>query len=339
MLDDYEIQYLGRDRVSGKFPEVESLLTESSLGIDEGIQFFVVIKRGKRLIACAGLEENIVKCVAIDPESRGEGVGLRIISELMNFAYEKGQSHLFLYTEPENVSFFSGCGFHPIVEVPGRVTLLENTPVGIRGYCDRLRAIRRDGDTVGSIVLNANPFTLGHLHLIESAASRCDVLHLFVVAEDVSFFPYRERFELVREGIKGVENVTLHGGSKYMISKATFSSYFYKEKNVVGDSFTAVDLLIFRNHIAPALGVTHRFVGSEPFCKITGKYNTDMKQWLQAGFSTAPPIEVVEIGRKEHEGVPISASEVRRLLAAKDFDRIGRLVPATTLAHLEAKYS
>ncbi|EFA28598.1 ABC transporter, ATP-binding protein, partial [Haemophilus influenzae HK1212] len=38
----------------------------------------------------------------------------------------------------------------------------------------------------GSIVMNANPFTLGHRYLIEQALQQCDHLHLFIVGEDAS---------------------------------------------------------------------------------------------------------------------------------------------------------
>ena len=123
-----------------------------------------------------------------------------------------------------------------------------------------------------------------------------------------------------------------------MISRATFSAYFLKDKGIVGDCFTAIDLLMFRQYIAPALGITHRYVGTEPFCATTRKYNEDMKHWLQNGGTTAPAIHVTEIPRTVRGGNPISASEVRRLLRAGDFDRIEVLVPPATLELLHSKY-
>ncbi len=338
MFDDLEIERLSREDDAPAFAEVRNFLNANSLDLEDGIELFVVIRQGTRIVACAGLEANIVKCVATDPLYRGEGLALKVVTEVINLAYENSHAHLFLYTRPNNLATFARCGFYPIVEVSGIVALMENTPVGIGSYCADLRKLRREGPVVGSIVVNANPFTLGHRFLVEQAARQCDTLHLFVVAEDASFFPYRERFDLVRAGVAGIPNLILHPGSQYMISRATFSSYFFKEKNVVGDCFTAVDLLIFREHIAPALGITHRFVGTEPFCRTTNKYNQDMKYWLQADLSSAAPITVVEIRRTEYNSVPISASEVRRLLAKNDFAQITNLVPPTTLALLETKY-
>lgn len=333
VFETIEIEFFPRMR-----KEIADLLGRCGISLEDGVKTFVTCRHKGRLVACAGLEANIVKCVATDPLARGESISLKVVTEMIHVAHELGHDHLFLYTRPNNIAFFAGCGFYPIVEVPGLVTLMENTPIGIRAYCDSLKKLAQPGGVVGSIVVNANPFTLGHRYLVEEAAARCDVLHLFVVAEDASFFPYKERFELVKAGIAGVPRVILHPGSEYTISRATFSSYFFKEKDIVGDCFTAVDLLIFRQYIAPALGITHRFVGTEPFCRTTNKYNADMKYWLQADLSAAPPLHVVEIARTEFDNVPISASEVRRLLTIADFGRIAHLVPPPTLRLLESKY-
>ncbi len=45
--------------------------------------------------------------------------------------------------------------------------------------------------------MNANPFTNGHRYLIQQAAAQCDWLHLFLVKEDSSRFPYEDRLDLV----------------------------------------------------------------------------------------------------------------------------------------------
>ena len=338
MSDEFDFYTVDPAEEPGEQAEIKAFLARSGLSYEEGIEVFVVGRQGHKLIACGGLEKNIVKCVATDPLFRGENLSLTVVNEVIHLAYERGHSHLFLYTRPNNISFFAGCGFYPIVEVPGMVTLMENTPIGIRRYCDRLKKLRRPGGKIGACVINANPFTRGHRYLIEQAAVASDWLHLFVVAEDASFFSYGDRFQLIKAGIEGIERLTLHPGSEYMISRATFSSYFFKEKNVVGDCFTAVDLLIFRDWIAPALGITHRFVGTEPFCPTTNKYNMDMKYWLQADLSAAPPVKFVEIARNEHDARAISASEVRRLLRVNDFDRIAKLVPPATYDLLWSKY-
>ena len=318
--------------------DIRRLLAANDLELDDQIEVFVVCRREGRLVACAGLDHYTIKCVAVAQDLRGESLSLDLGSEVVHLAAARGQFHLFLYTAPHNLPLFRGWGFYPLVEIPERVVLMENSPVALERYCDSLRAQRRPGKTIGGIVLNANPFTLGHRYLVEQAAGACDWLHVFVVKEDASMFSYADRFALVAAGVKGIDNLTLYPGSDYIISRATFPGYFLKEKGLIEASWAAVDLLLFRDYIAPALGITHRYVGSEPFDVVTRSYNAQMKQWLERAASTAAAITVVEIPRASLGGVPISATEVRRRLAQHDFRAIGDLVPATTLEFLERRF-
>ena len=132
-------------------------------------------------------------------------------------------------------------------------------------------------------------------------------------SEKHALFSYDDRFALVAAGVRDLTNVTLHAGSDYIISRATFPGYFLKEKALIDQSWTAIDLLLFREYIAPALGITHRFVGTEPFDAVTRAYNADMQQWLHGAASAAPSITVVEIERLSINGAPVSASRVRSL--------------------------
>jgi len=151
-------------------------------------------------------------------------------------------------------------------------------------------------------------------------------------------FSYADRYALVAAGVKDLDNLTLYPGSDYIISRATFPRYFLKEKMIIDQSWAAIDLLLFREYIAPALGITHRYVGTEPFDPLTSSYNAEMKQWLEHAAFAARPVTVVEVPRATVGDVPISATEVRRLLAQRDFSRIAALVPATTLEFLESKF-
>lgn len=314
-------------------PEMEGirkLLAANDLELDDQIETFVVCRREGRIVACAGLDHYTIKCVAVAQDVRGESLSLRLGSEVVKLAAENGQFHLFLYTAPHNLRFFCGWGFYPLVEVPERVVVMENSPVAIKRYCDRLREQRRPGHIIGTIVLNANPFTLGHRYLVEQAARACDWLHVFVVAEEASMFSYDDRFALVAAGVKEIPDLSLHPGSDYIISRATFPGYFLKDKGVIEESWAAIDLLLFREYIAPALGVTHRFVGTEPFDPVTRNYNAQMQWWLHEARSEAAPINVIEIPRLSMSGAPVSASRVRRLWMQRDLSRIKELVPATT---------
>jgi [citrate (pro-3S)-lyase] ligase len=317
--------------------EIDRLLAAGGLEREPALRLFLACRQGARMVACAGLDGGVVKCVAVDPGHRGGNLGLTLMHEVACLALERGHSHLFLYTRPGNVPLFRGCGYHPLVEVPGWATLMENTPVGLVGHLDRLRRQRREGARIGGIVMNANPFTLGHRHLVLEALGACDWLHLFVVSEDASAIASRDRLALVRAAVAGLGRVTVHPGSRYLISKGTFPTYFIKDRCIAEACQTAVDLLLFRQHLAPALGITHRFVGTEPFCKVTRKYNEDMRHWLAEPGLPGPPVAVAELPRLERGGLPVSASEVRRLWAAGDFARMAGLVPPATLEYLRRR--
>jgi [citrate (pro-3S)-lyase] ligase len=335
---ELEFYTVDAGELSQEREQIERLLRESDLGWDSRVGTFVVCREGAQLIACAGLDRDVVKCVAISPAFRGSSLSLQLGSELLKVAMERGHFHLFLFTKPENAVFFRGWGFYPLVEVQDRVTLMENSPIAIRKYCKDLQALRQPGGKIGCIVMNANPLTLGHRYLAEIAAGACDWLHVFIVREEASMFSYAERYELASQGLSNIRNITVHHGSEYIISRATFPSYFLKGKCAVDECFTAVDLLLFREYIAPALDITHRYVGTEPICQVTNKYNQDMKLWLEAANSRSPSIEVVEVPRTTWRGGPISASEVRRLLQDKSLGKIEELVPESTMNLLISRF-
>lgn len=317
--------------------QIKQLLAISDLDLDPQVNIFIVAKLDGKIVACAGLDNNIIKCVAIDPDYRGNQLNLTLLDNTIKYANEQGHFHLFLYTKPENVDFFKGCGFYPIVEVNDLVVLMENTPVGIKQYCKQLSEQYQKGNKIGSVVMNANPFTKGHQHLLEYAASQCDWLHVFVVNENVSLFPFTVRLQLVKAGTQHIKNITVHASSSYIISRATFPTYFLKDNDKIDYAYMGIDLLIFRNYIAPTLNITYRFVGTEPYSQVTNAYNKSMSYWLQdKDVSPYPVITLVEIQRILEGDDIISASLVRKLLANEQYEKVKQLVPDTTWDYLEA---
>ena len=196
------------------------------------------------------------------------------------------------------------------------------------------KILRAKKISVGALVMNCNPFTLGHQYLVEYAASKVAKLYLFVVEEDKSEFPFADRIELVRQGVKNFSNVEVLPSGKFIISQQTFSGYFNKAElqDVAVDS--SEDVEIFGREIAPTLGITIRFAGEEPTDKVTRQYNETMKKILPH-FG----VEFREIPRKNFDGEPISASKVREALKVGDFDKIKNLVPPSTYLYLRGRYS
>ena len=179
----------------------------------------------------------------------------------------------------------------------------------------------------GVVVMNCNPFTLGHRYLIEQAAKQVERLFVMVVREDCSLFAYAERKAMVEQGVAHLENVTVIDGSEYAISQATFPTYFLKRLDDAADTQMLLDLDLFRRHIAPALGTTVRFVGTEPTDQLTRRYNQLMHEVLA---------DVREIVRLEKEGNAVSASRVRKAMEQGDMSTIRQLVPPTTLPYIIA---
>ena len=179
----------------------------------------------------------------------------------------------------------------------------------------------------GVVVMNCNPFTLGHRYLIEQAAKQVERLFVMVVREDCSLFAYAERKAMVEQGVAHLENVTVIDGSEYAISQATFPTYFLKRLDDAADTQMLLDLDLFRRHIAPALGATVRFVGTEPTDQLTRRYNQLMHEVLA---------DVREIVRLEKEGNAVNASRVRKAMEQGDMSTIRQLVPPTTLPYIIA---
>lgn len=311
----------------------EQLLSRCDLQPEADIQYFIQAWDGPRLAGCAGLAGNMVKCVATDAAWRGCNLTGHLLSAVESVANRLGTPHLFLATRQKNTDIFRHCGFWPVAKDTQHTVLMENFPGGLHRYCQQLTHLRQPGNAIAAIVMNANPFTLGHQFLAQRAAEQSDWLHLFLVREDASFFPYADRLEMVRQGVAHLPNVTVHEGSGYMISRATFPDYFLKETPQVDHAWSDIDLTIFRDHIAPALGITHRYIGSEPFCDTTRRYNHNMHLAFQG------KISVIETERFAPDNGPaISASEVRRLLIEEKSARLRRKVPATSWHWLKTHY-
>jgi [citrate (pro-3S)-lyase] ligase len=78
-----------------------------------------------------------------------------------------------------------------------------------------------------------------------------------------------------------------------------------------------LDLLIFAKIVAKTLNIAKRFVGSEPLDPVTNFYNCQMKNFLPKY-----GIQVVELPRLSYYGEPVSASQVRNLIARGEYQKI-----------------
>lgn len=310
--------------------QVDALLVENGITRDANLDYIcAMVDEENQVIATGSCFGATLRCFAVSQQHQGEGLLNEVVSHLMEYQMARGYTHLFLYTKIKSAKFFQSLGFYEIARVDGTLVFMENRRNGFPSYLSRLEKTARPGVS-GAIVMNANPFTLGHQYLVETAAGRCDTLHLFLLSEDASLVPFGVRKQLVQAGTAHLKNVVLHDSGPYIISNATFPSYFLKDDSAVIQGHAKLDLAIFVR-IARALGVTVRFVGEEPTSQVTGLYNEIMAAQLPEN-----GIDCVILPRKEALGKAISASTVRAALQAGDWQTLSQLVPQTTLDYFRS---
>jgi len=308
--------------------QVVSLLAREELTLDAHLDYTcVVLDENDQVIATGSCFASSLRCFAVAKEHQGEGLLNTVVSHLISVQAARGNFHLFLYTKPKSARFFADLGFYEIARLDGTLVFMENRRSGFETFCKRLAGTRREG-TAAAIVMNANPFTLGHRYLVERAAGEYDTVHLFVLSEDASLFPADVRYRLVREGVKDLPNVVLHPTEDYLISAATFPCYFLRGGDAAIRANARLDLTLF-TQIAAALGVTARYVGDEPTSVVTGLYNEIMVQEMpKAG------IRCVVVPRLEKDGHVVSASTVRQAIHDGDMESARAMLPPSTWAYL-----
>lgn len=328
-MSDYAIsQVYPTDRRS--LSQIDTLLKEEGISRDANLDYICAMyDENYQIIATGSCFSNTLRCFAVSNDHQGEGLLNQILTHLIDIQYQRGNLHLFLYTKISTAKFFKDLGFYEIARVDETLVFMENRRNGFAGYLSDLSRTKKEGFSA-ALVMNANPFTLGHQYLVEKAASECDTLHVFIVSEDASLVPFSVRKKLVLEGTSHLPNVICHDSGPYIISNATFPSYFLKDEEAVIKGHAKLDLMVF-TRIADVLSVTRRYVGEEPNSQVTGIYNQ-----IMAGQLPLAGIECVIVPRKQAMDKPISASTVRKLLQKRDFETLEKLVPATTLNYFKS---
>ena len=297
-----------------------ALLTGAGLTPDNNVEQTVLIWEGETLAATGSRTGNLLKCIAVDARYQGEGLMATVLTALRQAAFNEGYRHLFLYTKPQNRMQFTSLFFYPVAETKD-VLLMEDKKDGICSFLSAL-PIKENRGNIGAIVMNCDPFTLGHQYLIEKAAAECDHVYIFVLSEDKGLFSANDRLAMVTKGTAHLGNVTVYPTGPYLISSATFPTYFLKENASPNDVQCQLDIATFSEYYIPHFGITRRYVGEEPLCPITGRYNRLLQEQL--------PIPLHVVPRLQRTGEPVSASAVRRLLKSGDKQAASALVPATT---------
>lgn len=327
---------------------IEQFLGANGLRLDDVDYYATLVdETTDEIVAGGGLKGGVIKCVAVADGHKGEAVANQIVSHLIAQANADGHQCVKLFTKPQNQRMFESMSFRLLAEAP-KAILMETGIGGIKRYSEELESEKEKVKSEksngklhhnntspqhpimplsGIIIMNCNPFTLGHRYLIEQTAQQVETLYILVVREDCSMFSYDERKAIISRGVADLDNVVVCDGSEYSISATTFPTYFLKSLSDASDTQMTLDIDLYRRHIAPALGATVRFVGTEPDDPLTRRYNELMKSMLP---------DVREVARLEKNGVAVSASRVRKAIVENHLAQAARLVPPTTVPYIVA---
>ena len=339
--------------------EAEKLLASAGLSLPAGCDYGLGYYEDGVLAACGFLAGNVLCGFCVAPAARGSGVSTAILSRLVLHGKERGINHFFVFTKAQEAEKFASAGFALIAKSRDAALLEQGRPdyndwlaaarEGVRAFAPQARdqargqvsgqaadPLQKQGDlpALGAIVMNANPFTRGHEYLARTAAASCGLLLVFVVEEDISVVPFAVRLTLVREGLAPLPNVLVLPSGPYMVSRASFPAYFTADE-ARSAVHAGLDCAIFASRIAPDLGITIRFVGTEPYDPVTREYNAVMaREFAQSGLALR------EIPRLESAGAAVSASRVRALLrgdaGAPQWVELESLLPPTTCSYLRS---
>ena len=312
----------------------EKALSEFLLDRDviyEDVDASYIIRDAGNIIATVSVKKNLIKFFYIDDKYQGEGLAIELINSALEEIIDKGYRSYFVFTKAKNENIFTSLSMD-VIEKTEDVILLEG---GFFKYADWIETIKKDidKDEYNAIVMNANPLTLGHEYLVDKALEDARDLIIFVLEEDASYFSTRDRYELVKKHYHDNNRVRIYKSGPYIISRATFPTYFLKKDTDRLKVYTELDAKIFARRIAKDLNIKKRYFGTEPIDKVTQKYNEMMKKIL-----SEYGIECEFIERKTIDGEVISASKVRECYE-NDFSACKKYLSSDVYELLEIKRS
>jgi len=309
--------------------DVKLLLSKNGLSYEDKVTSTIGIYDDDHLIATGSLYENVIKMIAVDQDSKGENLTATILDKLISMLNYKGVQKYFLFTTPASKKFFMNFNFSLIHENE-KIVLFENNINTIEEQLNQMKEqLTLVRGTTAAIVMNCNPVTFGHQYLIETCASQNDNVIIFLVEENKSVFSFETRFKLLKKVTKHMTNVHVLPSTQYIISNATFPTYFLKELNEASLIYMDLDISIFNKYFMRIFGIDLRYVGNEPIDQTTDAYNMAMKQILKD--------KLVIVERLQKDFVTISASIVRKLAKQNKFDELKNFVPKPTYQYLKSK--
>lgn len=317
---------------------ISAFLAGCGLKYESDTDRTLYIEEGEKILATISACRYIIKCLAVDPNFRSENLAAQLVGELIKRFHDEGIYYYQVFTKPEYINLFLSLGFRPLIQTD-KVVVLEGGEGTIYDAISAMKvqmkytlgvdSVQKDSD-IGCIVVNGNPFTNGHLKLVEYAAANHKYVLVFVLEEEGSYFTFKERFTMAYLATKPYGNVLAIPSSKYIISKATFPGYFLKTVDDTTAQYAKYDALIFLNYFIPQLNISKRYVGEE-VSDYMRLYNQTLAEVL------GDKLEIVE--RFKEDGEVISASQFRSLIQEGKRGEAFQFIPKANYAVVNAMLS
>ncbi|RUA11188.1 MAG: [citrate (pro-3S)-lyase] ligase [Flavobacteriia bacterium] len=297
---------------------------------DEVDMTMILLNLNNEFIGTGSVRKKTLKFVAVSPEFRDSTAFAQIVTFLTNKILET-YKRCFVFTKPETADRFKSLGFSLIAKAEPIFSVLEFGYETIGNYQEYLREnrVETQTDRIASIVVNCNPFTVGHQYLIEKASAENELVYLFVVSENLSVFPFELRWKMIEKGIAHLKNVKMLSTGSYIVSGAIFPHYFLKQESssLISEKQAEIDVKIFAKYVAPVLNIKKRYIGTENYCHTTSAYNRAMNRILPK-----KNIEVHEIERISADTSDnfVSASKVRKAIKEDQLESVLDFLPPIT---------
>lgn len=304
---------------------IKIFLNKFSLKLDPNLtKTFYIENDNNEIIGTISCQDYIIKDLAVDESYQSENLASLLINEILNYFRLNNIYNYQVFTKPIYKNIFISLGFKEIVEsdkvimLEGGVTFISDKLIQIKNVLNFKFGEINESCDLGCVVINGNPITNGHMHIIEEASKNHKMVVLFVVEEDKSEFTFEERMSFAYLSTMRLGNVCVIPSSKYIVSSSTFPSYFLKDENEALEQYSKIDALIFKEYFMKQLFIKKRYVGTETITKMVN-YNNILKETLQD--------KLVIIERLQENNEVISASKVRTLLKEQKYEEALLYVP------------
>ena len=308
--------------------KIIDFLAKFGLNYEQNIDQTIYLEEDDKVIATVSASKYIIKCLAADPAYRSENYAATLVSEMIKRLHMQGVYYYQVFTKAEYRVIFESLGFKSLLDTE-KVSVLEGGDGDIQTEIKKMQTqikygfgidFTKGNYDIACVVVNGNPFTNGHLQLVEHVSKNHDFVLLFVLEEEGSEFSFKERFSMAYLATRPCRNVMVLPSTRYVVSKATFPSYFLKTVDESTAEYATYDALIFQKYFMPQLSIVKRYVGTE-----TVDYMSVYNQTLQKVLGNR--LEVIT--RFEENGQVISARAVRKLLAEGKLDEALQYIPRT----------